>query len=318
MRIAVLGANGRIAHEVARAFLAHGHSVVAVTRNGQCPGLSGDVEYRAADAMQADQLIAATRGADLVFNGLNPPYDQWASKAMTMARNVIAAAKANGLPHLFIGNVYNYGSSISLDSDENTPFAADTRKGRIRVEMEALFAREAMESGVQTVILRAGDFYGTNGRGSWFDLFIASKVDKGVFTWPGPMDAVHAFAYLPDLAEAFVRLGERMDRLATFETFTFAGHSLTGYQFQAWVEAAAGRHMKSASVPWWLFRLAGPFHPMLNEVNEMAYLWKVPHSLSGRKLSQAIGEPASTPPEAAIAQALVEQGKIAPRQSMAA
>lgn len=311
MRVAVLGAKGRLSHAVAKAFLAAGHDVVAITRDGRCPGLEGRVTFRAADAMSREELVAATEGVDLIFNGLNPPYDQWQTKAMPMARNVIAACKAHGVPQLFAGNVYNYGHAISIGTKPETPHSPDTRKGRIRIEMEALFSREAIYGGVQTVVLRAGDFYGTSGKGSWFDLFLVKDVEKGRFVWPGPADIPHAFAYLPDLARAFVALAERMGELPAFDTFTFAGHTLTGSDFRRHVEAALGRPLKPARLPWWLLRLASPFHGMAREVLEMKYLWNTPHSLDGTKLGELVGELPQTPPAAAIRQALVDQGKLA-------
>ncbi len=128
MKIAVLGANGRLAHAVAVAFLAHGHEVVAVTRSGRCDGLTGRVEYRAADAMDRAQVIAATMGVDMIFNGLNPPYDKWEGFVLPMARNVMAAAKENRAVHLFIGNVYNYGKEIGLEMTDDAPFSPTTKK----------------------------------------------------------------------------------------------------------------------------------------------------------------------------------------------
>jgi nucleoside-diphosphate-sugar epimerase len=307
MRIAVLGANGRVANAVARAFLAHGHAVIAITRSGKATGLAGNVEFRAADAGSESQLTEAMAGADLIFNGLNPPYDQWAKKAMPMARAVMAAARAHHIPHLFIGNVYNFGHGIPVGANEATVQNAETRKGKIRIEMERLFEDEARIHGVKTIILRAGDFYGSGAAGSWFDLFLVAKVAKGRFTWPGDRHIPHAFAYLPDLAEAFVALAERIGDLPVFDTFTFAGHTLSGAEFKTHVETAVGRSLKDGSVPWWLFRLIGPFYPLIREVNEMSYLWDTPHSLDGKKLADIVGSLPSTTPAAAIRQALIDQ-----------
>jgi nucleoside-diphosphate-sugar epimerase len=309
MRIAILGANGRVAHEVAKSFLAHGHDVVAVTRNGRCEGLDGKVEFRAADAMSEAELVAATAGVDLIFNGLNPPYDQWAKKVMPMARNVMAAAKAHGVPHLFIGNVYNYGHAIPVNAGPETRQVAETRKGKIRIEMEEMFEDEARRNGVKTVILRAGDFYGTSGTGSWFDLFMIKGVDKGTFTWPGRSDIPHAFAYLPDLGNAFVALAEKMDTLPVFDVFTFEGHTLSGNAFKRCVEKATGRKMKLGAAPWWMFRLISPFYGMAREVLEMRYLWNTAHSLGSEKLRALVGDLYVTPADVAIRQALIDQGK---------
>jgi nucleoside-diphosphate-sugar epimerase len=309
MKIAVLGANGRLAHAVAVAFLAHGHEVIAVTRSGRCEGLSGHVEYRAADAMDRSQLISATMGADMIFNGLNPPYDKWEGFVLPMAQNVMAAAKEHGAVHLFIGNVYNYGKEIGLDVDENARFSATTEKARMRNDMEALF-QDAAADGVKTVILRAGDFYGTDKVGTWLDLMIATKIDKGSFSWPGPYDLPHAFAYLPDLADAFVRLAEKAGELPMFSQFNFEGHTLTGEDFARAAERAAGRKLARKRVSWPLLNVLGVFSPIIREVVKMNYLWFTPHSLSGRKLEAFLGHVDSTPAEEAIAQALADHGFV--------
>lgn len=309
MRVAVLGANGRVSHEVARAFLAKGHDVLAVTRSGRCDGLSGKVQFRNADASSQAELIAATQGADLIFNGLNPPYDQWAEKVLPMAQNVVAAAKAHGIPHLFIGNVYNYGHAIPVGAGPDTRQFAETRKGKIRIEMEKLFEDEARRNGVRTVILRAGDFYGTSGKGSWFDLIMIKDIDKGTFTWPGRCDIPHAFAYLPDLAGAFVALAERIGTLPVFDSYTFEGHTLNGVEFRRHAEKAMGKSSKLGAAPWWIFQLASPFHRMARELLEMRYLWNTPHSLNGGKLKALLGDIPSTPADVAIRQALADQGK---------
>jgi nucleoside-diphosphate-sugar epimerase len=310
MRIAILGANGRVSQAVAQAFLNHGHSVIAVTRSGRCDGLEGDVEFRAADAMSEIELVAATAGVELIFNGLNPPYDQWAARVMPMARNVMAAAKTHGVPHLFIGNVYNFGHAIPEEAGPDTVQHAETRKGRIRIEMEALFADEARRNGVKTIILCAGDFYGTSGKGSWLDLFMIKNIEKGTFVWPGRADIPHAFAYLPDLADAFVALAGKIDSLPLFDRYSFAGHTLSGQEFKRHVDTAIGRTTKLGAAPWWMFRLISPVYGIAREVLEMRYLWETPHSLNGEKLRGLVDALPTTAPEIAIRDALSAQGKM--------
>lgn len=315
--IAVLGAKGRLSHAVALAFRDARWRVIAVTRDGKSvAGLEG-IEMRDADALDADVLIAATRGADVIFNGLNPPYPDWAAKAMPMARNVMAAAKAHGAMHLFPGNVYNFGREIPPLADETTPFHPSTRKGAIRIGMENLFAEEARTNGVRTILLRAGDFYGTAGTGSWFDLVIVSKLAKGVFTWPGAMDAPHAWAYLPDLARAFAALAEKRAGLQAFDSFTFAGHTMTGAELMAHTEAAMGRKLKRAGMPWIVIRAGGLFVPMWREIAEMSYLWSTPHALSGAKLERTAGRLPSTPPAEAVRQAIADLGLPVPARASA-
>jgi uncharacterized protein YbjT (DUF2867 family) len=69
--IAILGANGRLGNEALHAFHNAGYRVIAVTRNGKIRKAPGDIEYRAADALDLRQLKKAVSGADFIFNGLN-------------------------------------------------------------------------------------------------------------------------------------------------------------------------------------------------------------------------------------------------------
>lgn len=229
-------------------------------------------------------------------------------KVPVLTANVIAAAKATGALHLLAGNVYNYGRSIPAIADETTPMPGETGKGMIRNTMERAF-EEAARDGVKTTIVRAGDFYGGDGRGSWFDLTITAKLDKGVFTWPGAMDIDHAWAYLPDLAQAFVKIAEMGGDERGFATYTFAGHTLNGAQMQQLIEKAlGGKSLKRSSIPWLLLSVGGLVVPMWREIAELSYLWFKPHRLSGKRLEAAIGQLEETPPEAAVAEALAELG----------
>jgi nucleoside-diphosphate-sugar epimerase len=109
----------------------------------------------------------------------------------------------------------------------------------MRVEMEQRI-REACERGMRAIVLRAGDFFGA-GRGSWFDLLIAKDISRSRLVYPGPFTAIHAWAYLPDYAATLVRLAERRQSdFAPFESFAFAGHTLTGNQLIATIEDVTG------------------------------------------------------------------------------
>lgn len=304
--IVILGAAGRVGDAAVRAFVEAGWRVKGVARNAKAAGLASGVEAVKADAFDRAALIEACRGADVILNALNPQYTEWAEKVLPMAENVIAAAEAVGATHMLPGNVYNFGYDIKVGTREDDPEIASTEKAEIRIAMEGLFRQMAEERGVQTIVLRAGDFYGGTRRESWLDLIILSKLRKDIFTWPGPMDIPHAFAYLPDLGRAFVALAEKRAELGKFERFHFAGHTLTGNDMKKAAEAAAGRELARRGVPWTLLRAAGLFNPMLREVAKMSYLWRTPHSLDGSKLERAVGKLPQTPPVEALRQAIAD------------
>lgn len=306
-KIAILGANGRLGRVVAKAFIDAGYNVRTVTRSGKVPaGLKGATAV-AGDGLDREALIRATEGVDIIFNGLNPIYTDW-GKCLPMAENVMAACGANGALHLAPGNVYNYGSPIPAVIGEDTPFRPMTEKGRIRVAMEDLFRCEAEAGRVRTILLRAGDFFGGTGTGSWFDLIVAAKMNKGVYTAPGPVDLVHEWAYLPDLARAFVGLAQNLDKLGTYEALNFPGHAVTDLEIKAASEKALGRTLKLTSMPWWVLRAGSPFVAMWREIVSMSYLRFEPHRLVSDRLEGIIGSLPHTPLDRAVAEALFDIG----------
>lgn len=316
--VVVLGAAGRVGDAAARAFLENGWRVRGVARNAKASQLAAGVEAVNADAFDRAALTAACAGADVVVNALNPEYTEWREKVLPMAQNVAAAVRAAGATHMLPGNVYNFGYEIGLDMGEDAPFSPSTQKAEIRIAMEGLFRREAEESGVRTIVLRAGDFYGGPRPGNWHDLIVLRKLRQGAFTWPGPMDLPHAFAYLPDLGRAFVALAERRDGLAPFEVVHFEGHTLTGDEMKAMAEAVVGRPLTRRGVPWTLLRAAGLVMPMMRELAIMSYLWRTPHSLDGSKFRRLAPDFAVTPPEQALRETIAALGLYGAERKAAA
>ncbi len=137
-------------------------------------------------------------------------------------------------------------------------------------------------------------------------MMILSKLQKSVFTWPGPSDLPHAFAYLPDLGRAFVKVAEKRTELAAFERLHFTGHTLTGDEMQRETEQAVGRRLRRTGVPWMLLRAIGLVKPLYREVAIMSYLWRTAHSLDGSKFERLIGPFEATPPVDAIKQAIAD------------
>lgn len=302
--IIILGAAGRIGDAAAQAFLEAGWHVKGVARNAKAATLRQGVEVVEADAYERQSLIKAVEGADVILNALNPKYTEWETTVMPLAENVMAAVEATGALHLFPGNVYNFGHSISINTAEDAAQVASTSKARIRMDVEELFRERAETRGVRTIILRGGDFYGGTKPESWLDLIILKGLKKNVFTWPGPSNLPHAFAYLPDFARAFVAVAETRARLQPFERFHFAGHTLTGEQMYQAAEQATGRKLRFKTMGWTMPKLLGLVMPIMREVTTMSYLWRTPHSLDGTKLERFCGPLDSTLPAEAIGAAI--------------
>ncbi len=284
-KIIIFGAKGRLGSEALRAFHRASWTVVAVVRkHSDMSHLSPDIEVRYADAMIESEVVAAAKGADFILNALNPPYTEWARLCIPMLKNVLKAAHMHKATHLFIGNVYNFGEAMPDLLERDTAQVAETRKGKVRIEMESLIKTASEQESVQSLIIRAGDFFGGKGLGSSFDLVIARSLKKNIVTYPGPLDRVHAWAYLPDLAKAFVKVAQEKDSFSLFEVFNFEGHAITGEEMVGALNRSMGKTLTTKGMPWGLIKVVGWVHPMFREIYEMAYLWKRPHRLKGDAL----------------------------------
>ena len=304
--ILILGAHGRVGTAAAQAFLAAGWRVKGLARGAKAKSLPAGGRPVEAHAFVAGALTEAARGVDVILHALNPKYTEWRETVLPMTENVIAAAKASDATILVPGNVYNFGYAIPLDADERARRVPSTEKAEIRIALEDSLQQAAMRDGVQSLVLRAGDFFGGTQPESWLDLIILKSLKRDRFTWGGPRNIPHSFAYLPDLARAFVALAEKRRDLPAFDTFHFRGHVLSGEQMKAATERVVGRSLKWGSVNWTLIRLLGLFAPMLREIATMSYLWRTPHSLANGKLTALIGEEPHTPLEAAMRQAIAD------------
>ncbi|HEY0061448.1 MAG TPA: NAD(P)H-binding protein [Telluria sp.] len=295
----VLGATGGVGGEVARRLLAGGWTVRALARN---PGTIEGIEWIRGDAMQAEDVLNAARGTSLIVHAVNPPgYRNWGTLVLPMIDNTIAAARASGARVLLPGTVYNYGSGTPPQLSESTPQQPSTRKGAIRVEME----RRLQASGVRTLIVRAGDFFGPRPGNNWFSQGLIKPNDSAV-TYPGAAGTGHAWAYLPDVADTMVRLVEQEEKLATFETFHFRGHwDSDGTQMAEAIVRASGQPDMQVKKLWWpLFWLLAPFVTTVREMLEMRYLWREPFALDNAKLVRLLGSETHTPLPVAVKAAL--------------
>ena len=305
--VLILGAAGRIGQVLAAAFAEAGWDVRAQARKPLPSALAGHprVQPIRCDATDVAALATAARGATAVVNALNPPYTEWDRLALPLADAALAAARASGALLMLPGNVYNFGRELPPLPTTTTPERGDTPKARIRIELEARLAAAAGDS-VDSVVIRAGDFFGGPGPGTWLDMALASKLAKGKFIYPGNPDIDHAWAYLPDLAQVFVRVAGLRAQLRGHRRLHFAGHTLTGNAFKAAAEAVVGRELRTGNLPWGFIRLAAPFKPMWRELLAMRYLWERPHALDDPALRALIGSVPHTPLPQALRSALAD------------
>ncbi len=262
--VLILGGSGKIGKHCAEAFWNAGWQVRQYARG--------------------TDMVDAARGVDVIINGLNPPnYNNWAKNIPAITEQVIAAAQASGATVIIPGNVYNFGDQGGV-WDENTPHRPVREKGQIRVDMEAAYRA----AGVQTIVLRAGNFIDPDRNKDVYSMLMVGKVGKGVITSVGDPDVKQAYAYVPDWARAAVGLAKIRMKLGAFEDVPFPGHSLSTREIRDELTEVLGRDIKIARFPWWMTALLAPFWEMIREFRKMRYLFETPHALGSAKFNRLL------------------------------
>ena len=308
----VLGATGGIGGALASALLQRGYRVRAMHRAPERQiSARPRYEWVRGDAMRAEDVLQAAEGASVIVHGVNPPgYQNWAKLVLPMIDNTIAAARAVGARILMPGTIYNFGRDTFPLVAEDSRQEPETVKGRIRVELERRLEQAAAE-GVPVLIVRAGDFFGPDAGNNWFaqGLVQPGKPVRFVIN-PGRRGFGHAWAYLPDVAETFMRLLDRADALPRFARFHMHGfYDPDGAQMVAAIGRAVGRpRMLTIGFPWRLAGLARPFVPLMRELHEMRYLWRETVRLDNSRLLDFLGEEPRTPIDVAVKATLQSLG----------
>ena len=313
--VLILGARGRFGQAAAQAFARAGWRVLAQIRPRKAAPenapntMANDVTWLRLDLHDTATLLQAAQGAQVVVHALNPSHytdTAWTREAPALLETSLHLARQLGATLMMPGNVYNFGTQLPPLLREDTPQAPDHTKAHVRVAMEQRLQLVAREGAVRSIVVRAGDFFG-QGQGSWLDLVLAKHLAQGVVTLPGPRDVPHAWAYLPDLADTFVRVAERREQVPAFATLHFQGHTLT---LNDWVSALqAGRQpLQLKHLPWTLMRLLALASPTVRSLCTMRYLWQRPHAMDNVRLLALLGTEPHTPFDLASRQALQDLG----------
>ncbi len=299
----VLGATGGVGGMIAKTLSANGWRVRGMVRD-PAKGKDKQIEWVQGDALVANDVLRAARGMEVIVHAVNPPgYRNWDKVVLPMIDNTIAAAREHGARIVLPGTVYNYDPAKAPVVSETTPQRGTSRKGRIRIALEKRLKDAAPE--VETLIVRAGDYFGPGARSSWFSqAMIAPGKPISKITAIARSHG-HSWAYLPDLAQAVLELLNKRAELKPFECVQFEGfYDATGQMMYDALDRVAGRKLKIARFPWWAMHMLAPFGGFPREVSEIAPVWSHPMRLDNARLVALLGAEPRTDPDIAIRNAL--------------
>lgn len=175
---------------------------------GDIPEIDSRVETLKADVSSPQAAIAATEGADVIYNALHTPYHLQVELLPGITDAVIAATAHHNARLVALGTLYPYGKANGEAITEQTPWAATSRKGRMRAELDQRYL-DAHDSGhIRVAIGRAADFFGPGVINSTLGgTFFPGVVTKSAVVGIGDITLPHSYSYIRDVARGLVTLG---------------------------------------------------------------------------------------------------------------
>lgn len=295
-QVVVLGVTGGLGRAAARELAARGLPVRGVARHAPADPDDG-VIYVQADAESGTGLDEACAGAAVIVHALNPPYDQWPERFPPINRAVIAAAERAGAKLVFVDNLYAYGPQ-DAPLTEDTPRAATSGKGRVRIGLEGKLLAAA-DRGLRVTVARFSDYFGPWGRSAISALVLDPAREGKPIRWPGSLDVPHTLHYLPDAARglAVLALDERADGKVWHVP---ALPAPTGRAFAAAVNAALPAPVKVKRLSPATLRVGALFSKDAREMLELSYQWTGPFVADGSRFEATFGPLELTPLDEAV------------------
>ena len=272
---AIVFGTGPLGLWVAQTLLDRGDQVTLVNRSGKIAesSLPAPVDVVACDATDADAVYQTCQGADVAFHCAMPPYTAWPEQFPPLTKGILGGVSRAGAKLIYGDNLYMYGDAGVAPLTEDLPYAATTRKGKVRAEMAQMLLDAHQRREVRVAIGRGSDFFGPRVRNAIFgEMFF--------------------------FAEALVTLSEREEALGQVWHVPNAPTITTRQMVDAFAQAL-GQPIKVRPAGKITISILGLFNPVIKEVKEMMYEWDHPYIVDHRKFESAFGASTTSHADAA-------------------
>jgi hypothetical protein len=118
------------------------------------PNAPAGVETHIADVSSAEQAIEATAGAATIYHAINVSYRLQVELMPGIGEAVVTASERHGARLVVLDTLYPYGEADGDAITEQTPWAATSRKGRMRTELTDLMPHSDAKSSLQNCLVR--------------------------------------------------------------------------------------------------------------------------------------------------------------------
>jgi nucleoside-diphosphate-sugar epimerase len=283
----VLGA-GPLGAATAEALLRRGHTVRIVSRSGKSAAPTGAQAVKA-DLYDAAAVRTLATGAAALYQCAQPGYAEWLTKFPPLQTAIIAGAAAAGTKLIVAENLYMYGQ-VDGPIHEDLPYAAHTRKGRLRAAMAEEVAEAHRSGRLRTAAARGSDFYGPQVLGSTLGdrVFLPALAGKAAQA-AGRLDMPHSYTYIDDFGEAMAILGERDGALGRHWHVPTAAPVTQG-ELIGMIYHELGIEPKMGGMGRLMMSIGGLFIPEARETVEMLYEFERPFVVDSSRFEAAFGQ----------------------------
>jgi len=251
------------------------------------------VEVVGGDAMDEGFTREASEGASVVYFTLSPPYYKWPELFPRLQAGVLEGAANAGAKLIAMENLYLYGPPGGRPITEDLPYAASTRKGRVRARMSEELMEVHTSGRVRVAVGRASDFFGPRGLTSTAGEQVFGRAVKGKSAQViGDPDQPHTYTYLPDIGKGLVNLGEREEALGRAWHLP-SPETVTTRQFVEMIFEEVGKPARVQATPKIMLQALGLFNPTLRETIEMLYEFEEPFVLDTSNFTRTFGDHAT-------------------------
>jgi nucleoside-diphosphate-sugar epimerase len=284
----VVFGTGPVGLAVMDELVSKGKRVRMVNRSGRANVPEG-VEVLGGDAADPTFTREASAGASVVYFALNPPYNKWPELFPGLQAGVLEGAASAGAKLIAMENLYMYGPTNGRPITEEMPYAANTRKGRVRARMSQELM-EAHQSGkVRVAIGRASDFFGPRVITSAAGEQVFGRAVRGKSAQvAGDPDQPHTYTYAPDIGRGLVILGESEEALGRAWHLP-SPQTLTTRAFVEMICEEVGKPVRIQAAPKIVLRALGLINPPLRETIEMFYEFEEPFVVDHSDFTRTFG-----------------------------
>jgi nucleoside-diphosphate-sugar epimerase len=265
-------------------------SVRMVNRSGKMDEVPAGVEMVASDLYDPARVREVTRGATVVYQASQPPYNEWPNKFPPLQKSIIEGLTGSDAKLVLVENLYMYGAINGRAFTEDMPYRAHTRKGRVRGEISTAAFAAQKEGRLRVTAARGGNFFGPWGLdstmgGRAFYPLLRGKPAQLI----GRTDIPHTHTYVKDFGKALVILGQRE------EADGYAWHvpndqpRITQGELVRLFAEEANVEPKMNSMGKLMMSIGGLFMPEAKESVEMMYEFEKPFIIDSSKFEKTFG-----------------------------